>query len=57
MILLTIGLSLNIIAIGVLFYLGYQKNKQLENKLKNSSLALLSLQEEFTKYHKINSKK
>ena len=50
MILLTIGLSLNIIAIGVLFYLGYQKNKQLENKLKNSSLALLSLQEEFTKY-------
>ena len=31
MILLIIGLSLSFIAIGVLFYLGYQKNKQIEN--------------------------
>lgn len=50
MILLIIGLSLSFIAIGVLFYLGYQKNKQIENKLNNSNKALLALQKEFTQY-------
>ena len=50
MILLTIGLSLSFIAIGVLFYLGYQKNKQIENRLNNSNKALLALQKEFTQY-------
>lgn len=50
MILLIIGLSLSFVAIGVLFYLGYQKNKQIENKLNNSNKALLALQKEFTQY-------
>ena len=50
MILLTIGLSLSFVAIGVLFYLGYQKNKQIENRLNNSNKALLALQKEFTQY-------
>ena len=50
MILLIIGLSLSFIAIGVLFYLGYQKNKQIENRLNNSNKALLALQKEFTQY-------
>ena len=50
MTLLIIGLSLSFIAIGVLFYLGYQKNKQIENKLNNSNKALLALQKEFTQY-------
>jgi cob(I)alamin adenosyltransferase len=50
MILLIIGLSLSFVAIGTLFYLGYQKNKHIENKLKNSSKALLALQKEFTQY-------
>ena len=56
MILLTIGLSLSIIAIGVLSYLGYQKNKYIENKLKNSSKALLALQKEFTQYQVAESR-
>ena len=47
---LIIGLSLSFIAIGVLFYLGYQKNKQIENRLNNSNKALLALQKEFTQY-------
>ena len=38
MILLIIGLSLSFIAIGVLFYLGYQKNKQIENNMEMISL-------------------
>ena len=50
MILLIIGLSLSFVAIGVLFYLGYQKNKQIENRLNNSNKALLALQKEFTQY-------
>ena len=50
MILLTIGLSLSFVIIGVIFYLGYQKNKKLQNQLTKSNLALLALQKEFTQY-------
>ena len=50
MILSIIGLSLSFIAIGVLFYLGYQKNKQLKNQLTRTNKALLALQKEFTQY-------
>ena len=46
MILLTIGLSLSIIAIGGLFYL----NNELKKRLENSNRALLALQKEFTQY-------
>ena len=42
MILLTIGLSLSICAIGVLYY--------LNNRLENNNKALLALQKEFTQY-------
>ena len=47
---LIIGLSLSFIAIGVLFYLGYQKNKQLKNQLTRTNKVLLALQKEFTQY-------
>ena len=50
MILLTIGLSLSFIITGVIFYLGYQKSKKLQNQLTKSNLALLALQKEFTQY-------
>ena len=50
MILLTIGLSLSFVIIGVISYLGYQKNKKLQNQLTKSNLALLALQKEFTQY-------
>ena len=50
MILLTIGLSLSFVIIGVIFYLGYQKSKKLQNQLTKSNLALLALQKEFTQY-------
>ena len=43
---LTIGLSLSFITIGVLYYLNYQ----LKNKLKNTNKALLAFQKEFTQY-------
>ena len=43
---LTIGLSLSFIAIGVLYYL----NNELKKKLKNNNRALLALQKEFTQY-------
>ena len=56
MITLIIGLSLSFIAIGVLFYLGYQKNKQIENRLNNSNKALLALQKEFTQYQVAESR-
>ena len=46
MILLTIGLSLSIITIGLLFYL----NNQLKRKLEGTSKALLTFQKEFTQY-------
>ena len=46
MILLTIGLSLSFIAIGVLYYL----NNELKRKLENNNRALLALQQEFTQY-------
>ena len=46
MILLTIGLSLSFIAIGVLYYL----NNELKKKLENNNKALLALQKEFTQY-------
>ena len=46
MILLTIGLSLSICAIGVLYYL----NNQLKKRLENNNKALLALQKEFTQY-------
>ena len=42
MILLTIGLSLSIIAIGILYYL----NNELKKKLINNNRALLALQKE-----------
>jgi len=50
MILLTIGLSLSLIAIGVLFYLNNQLNNQLTKRLERNNKALLALQEEFTQY-------
>ena len=50
MILLTIGLSLSFVIIGVISYLGYQKNKKLQNQLTKSNLTLLALQKEFTQY-------
>ena len=46
MILLAIGLSLSICAIGVLYYL----NNQLKRKLEGTSKALLTFQKEFTQY-------
>ena len=46
MILLTIGLSLSFIAIGVLYYF----NNEFKKKLKNNNRALLALQQEFTQY-------
>ena len=52
MILLTIGLSLSFIAIGVLYYL----NNELKRKLENNNRALLALQQEFTQYQ-VNEKR
>ena len=46
MISLTIGLSLSICAIGVLYYL----NHQLTKKLEGTNKALLTLHKEFTQY-------
>ena len=43
---LTIGLVLSFIAIGVLYYL----NNELKKRLENNNKALLALQEEFTQY-------
>ena len=43
---LIIGLSLSIIAIGVLYYL----NNELKKRLENNNKALLALQKEFTQY-------
>ena len=52
MILLTIGLSLSICALGVLYYL----NNQLKKSLKLNNRALLALQKEFTQYQ-VNEKR
>ena len=52
MILLTIGLSLSICALGILYYL----NNQLKKALKLNNKALLALQEEFTQYQ-VNQKR
>ena len=49
---LTIGLSLSFIAIGVLYYL----NNELKRKLENNNRALLALQQEFTQYQ-VNEKR
>ena len=43
---LTIGLSLSFIAIGVLYYL----NNELKKRLENNNKALLALHKEFTQY-------
>ena len=53
MILLTIGLSLSICAIGVLYYL----NNQLKRKLEGTNKALLAFQGEFTQYQIDNDKR
>ena len=53
MILLTIGLSLSICAIGVLYYL----NNQLKKRLENNNKALLTLHQEFTQYQVDNDKR
>jgi|TARA_R100000030_G_C3169566_1_gene102906 hypothetical protein len=53
MILLTIGLSLSICAIGVLYYL----NTQLKKRLENNNKALLALHQEFTQYQVDNDKR
>ena len=50
MTLLIIGLSLSFVAIGVLFYLGYQQNSYLQKRCNKLGTALIELQEEFTKY-------
>ena len=47
---LTIGLSLSLIAIGVLFYLGYYQKNQIQKKCNKLETSLLSLQKEFTAY-------
>ena len=52
MILITIGLSLSIIAIGVLYYL----NNELKKRLENNNRALLALHKEFTQYQ-VNEKR
>ena len=52
MILLTVGLSLSFITIGVLYYL----NNELKKKLKNNNRALLALQQEFTQYQVTESR-
>ena len=52
MIALTIGLSLSICSIGVLFYF----NNQLKRKLESNNKALLALQKEFTQYQ-LNEKR
>ena len=46
MTLLIIGLSLSIIAIGILYYL----NNELKKRLERNNKALLALQKEFTQY-------
>ena len=46
MIFLIIGLSLSIIAIGILYYL----NNELKKRLERNNKALLALQKEFTQY-------
>ena len=46
MILLTVGLSLSFIAIGVLYYL----NDQLKKRLERNNKSLLAFQKEFTQY-------
>ena len=52
MILLAIGLSLSIIAIGILYYL----NNELKKRLENNNRALLALHKEFTQYQ-VNEKR
>ena len=52
MILLVIGLSLSIVAIGFLFYF----NKQLKKRLEGTNRALLALHKEFTQYQ-VNEKR
>ena len=52
MILIIIGLSLSICAIGILYYL----NHQLKRKLEGTNRALLVFQEEFTQYQ-VNEKR
>ena len=52
MTLLIIGLSLSIIAIGVLYYL----NNELKKRLENNNRALLALHKEFTQYQ-VNEKR
>ena len=47
---LIIGLSLSLIAIGVLFYLGYYQKNQIQKKCNKLETSLLSLQKEFTAY-------
>ena len=52
MIFLIIGLSLSIIAIGILYYL----NNQLTKRLERNNKALLAFQDEFTQYQ-VNEKR
>ena len=49
---LTIGLSLSFIAIGVLYYL----NNELKKRLERNNKALLALHKEFTQYQ-VNEKR
>ena len=56
MTLLIIGLSLSIIAIGVLFYLNYKLKQELEESLTGTNKALLTLQEEFSNYQVVTEK-
>ena len=52
MTLLIIGLSLSIIAIGILYYL----NNELKKRLERNNKALLALQKEFTQYQVAESR-
>ena len=50
MILIIVGLSLSFIVIGVLFYLGYNQNIQIQKRCDKWGSSLLALQKEFSQY-------
>tara|TARA_B100000214_G_C23571178_1_gene447444 strand:+ start:171 stop:512 length:342 start_codon:yes stop_codon:yes gene_type:complete len=56
MTLLIIGLSLSIIAIGILFYLNYKLKQELEESLAGTNKALITFQEEFSTYQVMTEK-
>jgi len=49
-IILITGLSLSLIAIGILYYLGYKQNIFIQKRCNKLGAALLALQNEFSQY-------